>query len=575
MPTRAKAGRSTQAMSATTESRTIMVGSAYVVKALLRKLNVAEVIAQALTHQPVIEASYGQLAEVVITNRLTFTPVPLVHMADWAGECGLDRVFGLQAAWLDDDRLGAMLDGVADHQVDIWSAVLKNATQAFGLTLDELHDDTTSVYFEGAYEDEDGNPLGGDGERVPLMVEGYNKDGQRHKVQIVLSSTVTHDRVPVWYRPWDGNQTDAAVYAADWSDLRQTLLLPANAVWIGDRKLCNQETLVKFCRQAQRFMGAHPWTNTAKAAWAETYAQLAAGQLAWQTVEYVSQNNAHKPAAERPVYRVCEIPHQLGDPQTGEIYTLRWVFSHSSDKAAADARRREKALAAGAAVLRRMCTRVGKYKYTQRTVIEARLTQELRQAKALDYFSYTLTGTDGEKNWQLDWQRLTKAIEAEAAFDGLALLCTSVPAADWSAGTVMIKYKEQVVAEQAIDFIKSPVQIRPMWLHQPRRIAGLTLLIMLATLIAALLERQVRQWIARQGARCQGLPGMRPGKRRTKTPTAEALLRAFGDYSLISIRQRGREEIHAPDLRPLQQQIWDALQLPPIAELTRAASSEK
>ena len=211
MPAKVKTA---QAVPAAGEYRTVMVGGAYLVKALLKKLKVAEVIDQALTHQPEIAASYGQLAEVVITNRLTLTPAPLVHLADWAAEHGIDRVFGLNAAWLDDDRLGAMLDGVANHQVEIWSGVLHHAVKAFGLSLAELHDDTTSVYFEGAYEDEDGHPLGG-GERVPRLVEGYNKDGQRHKVQIVLSLIVTPDRVPVWYHPWDGNQTDEAVYAVD------------------------------------------------------------------------------------------------------------------------------------------------------------------------------------------------------------------------------------------------------------------------------------------------------------------------------------------------------------------------
>jgi transposase len=566
MPAKVKTA---QAAPAASEYRTVMVGGAYLVKALLKKLKVAEVIDQALTHQPEIETSYGQLAEVVITNRLTFTPEPLVHMAGWAAEHGLDRVFGVLAAWLDDDRLGAMLDGLADHQVDVWSGVLTHAARQFHLDLHELHDDTTSVYFEGIYEDADGNPLGG-GERVPLMVEGYNKDGQRHKVQIVLSLIVTPDRVPAWYHPWDGNQTDEAVYAADLAELRRTLLIPANAVLIGDRKLCNQATMLRFCQQQQRFLGSHPWTETAQAVWEETYAQLATGQLAWQDVAYVSQNNARKAEAARPVYRVCEVPHRLIDPQTGEVYLVRWIFSHSSDKAAGDARRREKALTAGEQVLRHMAERVGKYQYTVRTVIEARLTQELRQAKALDYFSYTLTGTDGQKDWQVRWRRRSKAIDADAMFDGVALLCTNVPLEDWSAGRVMIKYKEQMVAEQAIDFIKSPVQIRPLWLHQPRRIAGLTLLVMRATLLAALLERQVRRWIAKQGARFQGLPGLRPGRRRTKTPTAEALLRAFADYALVIVRRRGREEIHVPDLRPLQQQIWDALQLPPISELTLA-----
>lgn len=555
----------------TDEYRTVVVGGAYLVKGLLQRLRVVEAIDQAVTHQPEIDASYGQLAQVVITNRLTFTPMPLVHLAAWAAEHGLDQVFGLEAAWLDDDRLGAMLDGLAEHQVEIWSTVLARAVERFQVELSELHGDTTSVYFEGAYEDAAGNPLGG-GERVPLMVEGYNKDGQRHKAQIVLS-LITSARVPVWYTPWDGNQTDEAVYLADLSGLRQTLLAPQNAVLIGDRKLCHQATLLSFCRQHQHFLGAHPWTDTAKAVWAETSAQLEAGTLPWRTVGYVSQNDARKPDAERPVYRVCEVGRDLPDPETGELHPLRWVFCHSSAKAAQDARQREKALATGEQALRRIAGLVGKYDYTRRATIELRLEQVLRKSQARPYFSYTLHGTDDAGDFGLRWRRLPKAIREAAVFDGVALLCTNVAASVWAAETVMIKYKQQVGVEQVIDFIKSPVQIRPMWLHQPKRLAGLTLLIMLAVLVAALLELQVRRWLAKQG---RSLQGLRPGQRRTSLPTAEALLGAFADYALVSVRrQRGREEVHLPKLKPLQQQIWNALQLSPITALTPAGGSGK
>jgi len=33
----------------------------------------------------------------------------------------IDHFLGIQADWLDDDRLGAMLEGLADHAVEIWS----------------------------------------------------------------------------------------------------------------------------------------------------------------------------------------------------------------------------------------------------------------------------------------------------------------------------------------------------------------------------------------------------------------------------------------------------------------------
>ena len=133
------------------------------------------------------------------------------------------------------------------------------------MDLSWLHSDTTSIYFEGSYQDQEGNPKGGE-EGIPRLVEGYNKDGQRHKAQFVLSLT-TSGRVPVWYRPWDGNQTDDGVYLADLTDLRRNLLAPENAVLIGDCKLCNKATLLDFCRQGQQFLAAHPWTPTAKTCW--------------------------------------------------------------------------------------------------------------------------------------------------------------------------------------------------------------------------------------------------------------------------------------------------------------------
>jgi transposase len=257
------------------EYETVVVGAAYLVKGILQRLGFISAVDEALEFQPEIEATYGALARVIVVDRLTFQPVPLYHMADWAAEHGMAHVFGIRPVWLDDDRLGATLEALADRQVTIWSRLVGNAIRRFGVDLEYLHADTTSVYFEGEYEDENGKPKGG-GERVPLLVEGYNKDGQRNKVQFVLS-LITSGRTPLCYRPWDGNQTDDLVYLADMADLRASLLTPDNAILIGDRKLCNAETLVAFCRQKQLFIAAHPWTNTAEAVWLDTWQRLQAG----------------------------------------------------------------------------------------------------------------------------------------------------------------------------------------------------------------------------------------------------------------------------------------------------------
>ncbi len=140
------------------EYKTYTIGAGYLVKRILDQLDVVSAIDQNLRYQPEIGTTYGTLAQVIIINRMTFDPQPLYHVAEWAEQRGISRLLGIQSAWLDDDRLGAMLDGLADHQAEIWRAIVGKGIKKYQVELEWLHSDTTSVYFEGVYEDEKGQP---------------------------------------------------------------------------------------------------------------------------------------------------------------------------------------------------------------------------------------------------------------------------------------------------------------------------------------------------------------------------------------------------------------------------------
>jgi hypothetical protein len=191
-------------------------------------------------------------------------------------------------------------------------------------------------------------------------------------------------------------------------------------------------------------------------------------------VEYVSRNNARKPAEQRPQYRVCEGEHALPAAVTGQVYALRWIFSWSSAKAQQDAEQRAKVLEAGGKGLERSRRLLGKCSYTTRAQIAARVEQTLRNAKAQADLGYSLSEPTAEQGWSWQGEGRQEALAEAACVDGGALLCSNVAPARLSAGAVLVKDKSQVTVEQTIDFIKSPVQIRPLWLHSPQRIAGLT-----------------------------------------------------------------------------------------------------
>jgi transposase len=543
-----------------TEYETVQIGAALLARALFKELGVASAIDQAITSQPEIEATYGHLLQAVILNRLTFDPQPLYRMSAWAAQHGIDDLLGIDAAWLDDDRLGAGLDAIATHQIEIWAAILKRAHQRFKLPLEELHGDTTSIYFEGDFDQTNVKP--GQIERVPHLCIGYNKDGQPDKKQMVLS-LLCAGRVPIWFSPWDGNRSDNGVCLHDLKELRQRLLLPENALMIGDSKVCQRETMLELCRHNWRFLAPHPWMPPAKAAWRETWEKIDSGLLAWQPLDYRSQNEARKAAEKQAKYRACEIEHRLDDQSLKTEYQLRWIFVHSSRGAELAVKQREKALVAGLAALSRLSGLIGKYHYRKRETITRRIDQDLRKAKASAYFKYTLTGTEGERDWRLQWERDEATIAEETKFDGISLMCTNTPASDLSANEVVSKYKEQIQVEQTIDFIKSPVELRPTWLHNPKRIAGLTLLIMIAVLLAMLLEYEVRRLLREKKKKIDGL---RPEGRKDPAPTAKSLLRSFSDYSLVIIKYSdGSQEVRYPKFKHVPQQIWDLLGLPPLS----------
>lgn len=541
------------------EYETYQIGVAYIVKDLLKRLGIAETIDSFMDHQPEIGASYGTLAQVVIINRLSFDPQPLYLLAEWAKQHGIDQLLGIDASWLDDDRLGAMMEALAKHAAQIWLKVIVRAVSQFSVVLEWLHADTTSIYFEGAYEDDQGKPL--KEEYAPQLLQGYNKDGKPNNVQFVLS-LIASKHIPLWYKLWNGNQSDDGVYLVDLLGLRKSGLDLSNTVLIFDRKGCNHATILELCKTKQSFLGAHPWTDIAKAKWEQTWQELQSGKHSWIEVDYVARNDQRKQVEFRPRYQVCEVEHEIKDEVTGQTYPLRWVFSWNSSKAELDARQRLKELETGEQALQKVAHLLGKYGYTTRTIILDRLGKLLKKAHANIYYEYNLVGSDEKQDWQLTWNYNLVTIAQSGRFDGLVLLCTNVSVERLSAGEVMMKYKEQVSVEQTFDFIKSPVQIRPLWLHSPQRLAGLTLLIMLAVLIATLVEHYVRQDIAKNKKMIKGLM---PKGHDNLYPTAEKLFKAFQDYSIVITRYPdGHHEVHYPKLRPVQRQILDILAtLPP------------
>ena len=99
------------------EYRTVPISGALLGKGILNQLNVIGAIGQALQYQPEIAATQGRLAQAVIINRMSYDSQPLYQLPEWIVKHGIDCLPGIQADRLDDDRPGAMAEGLTDHSV--------------------------------------------------------------------------------------------------------------------------------------------------------------------------------------------------------------------------------------------------------------------------------------------------------------------------------------------------------------------------------------------------------------------------------------------------------------------------
>ena len=129
-------------------------------------------------------------------NRL-MSPRPLYKVADWMAETVLEDTLGISAEKLHDRRIGDLLDAIHPHIDNIWKDIVHRAFQQYDISMDFIHYDITSLYFQGQYEDAD------------LVDYGYSRDKKSDCKQVNFRLNITdEDGIPIAFKVINGKTTD-------------------------------------------------------------------------------------------------------------------------------------------------------------------------------------------------------------------------------------------------------------------------------------------------------------------------------------------------------------------------------
>lgn len=231
---------------------------------------------------------------------------------------------------------------------------------------------------------------------------------------------------------------------------------------------------------------------------------------------------------------------------------------YSSAKAKQQAATRERHLAKIRAEFEQVEKILGKYSLKTEAAIRRRLEKACSKYSEGKLFSSTLTAKRGQfaLTWQIDEAALARVQE----LDGVFVLKTNLSKSKHPIATVLSAYRKQSKVEKRFHHLKGPLAVTPMVLENPKRIAGLLIVLMWALTVLSLMERQVRK-----NLKGQPMYGLYPENRPSPAPTGPRLLEAFATLCIVIVHDESGTQRRLAQLSSTQREILNLLDLPDTA----------
>jgi transposase len=434
----------------------------------------------------------GLVALTLVLNRL-MAPQPLCWVNRWLAQTVLPAALDLSPAKMYDQRLGRGLQALYPHLGEIWARLVVRAVQVWHIDLSVLHWDITSFYFTGAYTESE------------LLRRGYSRDKRPDMKQVNLEADVAHGtRVPVGYRVLPGQTADITCPPGHLQALLRLLNRPELAdlnlhpILVSDGKMITPQAISDCHYHRFFYLGPLSATNAVrKLLRSVSEDELAAHPLTYRPKRH--RQGSGTPQAQdttfvpyqgvwRP-YRVT-VPPPTDQPEAPKkVHTDRALVVWSAGKARLDVGKRRTYLKRLLDELDNIRRQLNRGRYAERDYVVERIGSVRRGNPAKNLVWWELLGTDGELSLKFHLDR--DRVAAMQMLDGRYALGTN--ADHLSADQALRLFKAQDDAEKQFQALKSPLAVRPVYLHTDERIEGLVFVTLVALLVRALLALQCQQ----------------------------------------------------------------------------------
>lgn len=507
-------------------------------------------------------ASVGSIVSIWLSHILQERDHTMVSVRDWAIDRvqTLNQLLALRLRDTDctDDRLARILTllGNPTTQAALDAALMQRWIRLYRLPTQTVRLDSTSV---SVYHD--------DLDEASLFQHGWSKEHRPDLRQFKLMlASLDPLGLPLCYQPIAGNRSDNPLYVLAY-DAAVAALGTTDVLVVGDSKMTDLPTRGHIVANKSCYLGAYrPIHATAElAGWVE---RALARPESWLRLETVEAHTGEVQLAA--VVDPFEREQTWHDPATQQTHTWRErvLVVRATAYQAGLRRLREQALDRLTPDLLKLAQGParGRKRYQTAADLAAVVTKRIAAAKLDGVVQTALEAQvlpDGSTAWVVAavwvdlpaWQAMVERL-------GWQIYVTNTTPAQYDVPALVSAYHQQVVHERSFSRLKTRnLQLRPVYVRDETRIAGLVWLLCLALRVLVLTEQRLRTAIEEQGS---ALVGLNPASRTqaTTTPTAERVIRAFRNLTVTVVTGGGWEQRHVSSLNATQQQILTLLGLP-------------
>jgi len=471
---------------------------------------------------------------MLLIYNLTLGKEPLYELQQWV--TGIDsRAIGypcLEPEKFNDDRFARALDRLymADR-ASLMTEFVTNVVRAFELDLARIHNDSTTVKAYGAYS---GRTRGGF-----ELKRGHSKDHRPDLKQLVFSLSISSDgAVPVHHKVYSGNRTDDSTHIETWEIVRK-IAPQVDFLYVADSKLCTDEQLHYIEQRGGRAVTIMPET------WGEVAAFKAQLKVTRKTKKEIWRRPRPGTDEQTEYFSVFSGEHYT--EQRG--YRIHWIYS--SEKRKRDRLSREKRLTKAEHALMELNAKLNTRQFKQKEHIDAVVAEIQDKYKVNELLMVHIGASQEEYRVKagkgrpgkhssyetkvrtihtMTWIRDSQALKAESKLDGIfPLLSTDTKL---TAKQVLQAYKYQPRLEKRFCQFKSVHNAAPLLFKKVTRVEGNMFLFFIALTLQALIEREVRNEMTKEGLSAINIY---PEDRESAHPTTNIIFDRMGPLSTYSI----------------------------------------